>query len=439
MDASVFRMPLYLPAQGASELEATIIEWYVAEGDCFGKGQALAQIDSAKSVFDFESPCEGKVIRRLHLDGETVSLTEPIVEIETADEGMKNWIPPAVAGEHPEPVIARALMPDRTVDARQEVVILGLGGYLPERVVTNAELVQNFPEISEEYVYQVTGIRQRRWADESEKPSTMALKASLEAIRKSSIASKDIDAIILATTTPDAAMPSTACILQDRLCLPLIPAFDINAACSGWLYAVSMARGMIFSGLARNVLTVGVDLQSRLLDPSDRSAFFIFGDGAGAAVISAGSNGHHIRQVLLGADTSGLHMARREQPGYEVSNGKPEFDPWIRLDGQALFRSATESFTSIIRDALSKTGWTAEETRWVVPHQANGRILRAAAKRGGVPIDRFILNIEQVGNTSSASIPLALIEAEPNLHPGDKLILCSVGAGLTTAAVSVEW
>ena len=419
-------------------MEATIIEWYVAEGDSFSKGQA-SQIDSAKSVFDFESPCEGKVIRRMHLDGETVALSEPIVEIETADEGMKNWIPPAVAGERPEIVAERVPISNHASVAGHEVVILGVGGYLPERVVTNAELVRQFPEISEEYVYQVTGIRERHWAEAHEKPSTMALKASLEAIRKSSIASKDIDAIILATTTPDAAMPSTACILQDRLCLPMIPAFDINAACSGWLYAVSMARGMIISGLARNVLTVGVDMQSRLLDPSDRSAIFLFGDGAGAAIISAGSNGHHIREVLLGADTTGLHMARREQPGYAVSNGKPEFDPWIRLDGQALFRSATESFTAIIRGALAKTGWTAEETRWIVPHQANGRILKAAAKRGGVPIDRFILNIEKVGNTSSASIPLTLIEAEPNLHPGDKLILCSVGAGLTTAAVSVEW
>ena len=282
MDATAFRMPLYLPAQGASELEATIIEWYVAEGDSFSKGQALAQIDSAKSVFDFESPCEGKVIRRMHLDGETVALSEPIVEIETADEGMKNWIPPAVAGERPEIVVQRAFR-SRIMRPRhgQEVVILGVGGYLPDRVVTNAELVRKFPEISEEYVYQVTGIRERHWAEENEKPSTMALKASLEAIRKSSIASKDIDAIILATTTPDAAMPSTACILQDRLCLPTIPAFDINAACSGWLYAVSMARGMIISGLARNVLTVGVDMQSRLLDPSDRSAIFLLATGPG--------------------------------------------------------------------------------------------------------------------------------------------------------------
>jgi 3-oxoacyl-[acyl-carrier-protein] synthase III len=439
MDAKPFRMPLYLPAQGASELEATIIEWYVAEGDSFSKGQALAQIDSAKSVFDFESPCEGKIIRRMYMEGETVSLTEPIVEIETSDELMKNWIPPAAVGEHPGNILQNAPMPDRICDSAQDVVILGVGGYLPDRVVTNTELVQNFPEISAEYVYQVTGIKQRRWADKQEKPSTMALKASLEAIRKSSIATKDIDAIILATTTPDAAMPSTACILQDRLCLTAIPAFDINAACSGWLYAVAMARGMILSGLARNVLTVGVDMQSRLLEPSDRSAYFIFGDGAGAAIISAGSSGHRIRQVILGADSGGMHLARREQPGYAVSNGKPEFDPWIRLEGQALFRSATESFTAILRDALIKTGWTADETRWVIPHQANGRILKAAAKRGGIPFERFFLNIEQVGNTSSASIPLSLVEAETNLQSGDKLILCSVGAGLTTAAISVEW
>ncbi|MGW8258177.1 MAG: 3-oxoacyl-ACP synthase III family protein, partial [Thermoguttaceae bacterium] len=266
-----------------------------------------------------------------------------------------------------------------------------------------------------------------------------ALQASLEAIRKSDIAAKDIDAIILATTTPDAAMPSTASILQDQLSLPTIPAFDINAACSGWLYAVSMARGMILSGMAKTVLTVGVDMQSRLLEPSDRSAFFIFGDAAGAAIISAGETGHRIRQAYLGADTTGLHLARREQPGYAVSNGKLEFDPWIRLEGQALFRCAAESFTAIIRDSLAKTGWTTEETRWIIPHQANLRILKAAAKRGNLPFDRFFLNVEKLGNTSSASIPLALTELEPTLQQDDKLLLCSVGAGLTTAAVSVEW
>ncbi len=439
MDGPHYRLNLFLPAQGAAETEATIIEWNVADGDRFQKGEALAQVDSAKSVYDFEAPCEGMAIRLLHLEGDTVSLGEPVMEIETSDPDMKDWIPPAADGENAvvrEPASSET---DLTGENGEPVVILGVGGHLPARVVTNAELVEHFPKITEQYVYQVTGICQRHWAADGEKPSDMAFKASLEAIRNSEIATKDIDAIILATTTPDVAMPSTACILQDRLSLPGIPAFDLNAACSGWLYSVSMARGMIRSGMARNVLTVGVDMQSRLLDRSDRSAYFIFGDGAGAAIISSGSSGHRIRNTILGGDTRGLHMARRDVPGYVVANGNGGVDPWIRLDGSALFRLATDSFTAVIRQALDETGWSADETRWVIPHQANGRILKAAAKRSGVAFDRFFLNVDRVGNTSSASIPLALVEAEEDLRPGDKLILCSVGAGMTTAAVAVEW
>jgi len=437
-----FKLSLYLPAQGAAEIEATIIEWSVSEGDHFERGQVLAQIESAKSVFDFEAPCEGWLIRLLHLEGETVSFTEPVLEIETSDPSMKDWIPPAADHSEANPYVgsAPAEDPDSGIDTR--TVMLGLGGYLPERVVTNAKLTEAFPEITDEYIYQVTGIRQRHWAEKGEKPSDLACAASLEAIRKSGIATKDIDAIILATTTPDMAMPSTACILQDRLSLAGIPAFDLNAACSGWLYAVSMARGMITSGIARNVLTVGVDMQSQLLDRSDRSTYFIFGDGAGAAIISGvapGHTGHRIRHVTLGTDTRGLQMARRNQPGYLVPNGHTDFDHWIRVDGPALFRLATESFTSIIRQSIAHTGWTPEETRWVIPHQANGRILKAAAKRSGISLDRFYLNIEGTGNTSSASIPLALLEIENDLKPNDKLILCSVGAGITTAAIAVEW
>jgi 3-oxoacyl-[acyl-carrier-protein] synthase-3 len=439
MESALFKLPLYLPAQGATEIEATIIEWHVSEGDHFHKGDALVQVDSAKSVFDFEAPCDGLVLRRLHLEGETLPLTEPIVEIETDDPAMRDWIPPAAAGEHPplplESAAARSALGGRT----ERIVLLGFGGYLPERVVTNAELVADFPEISAEYVYQVTGIRERRWAGENEKPSAMAYQAALEAIRRSGIAAKDIDAVIVATTTPDVAMPSTAAILQDRLNLQTVPAFDLNAACSGWLYAVSVAQGMILSGTAHNVLTVGVDMQSRLLDKADRSAYFLFGDGAGAAIISSGASGHRIHQAILGSDTRGLHMARREEPGYAVRNGHGNVDPWIRIDGHALFRFATESFTHIIRQAISRSGWSVEETDWIIPHQANGRILKAAAKRSGVSFDRFFLNVDHVGNTSSASIPLALLEVEGQLEPGDKLVLCSVGAGMTTAAVTVEW
>jgi 3-oxoacyl-[acyl-carrier-protein] synthase-3 len=319
-------------------------------------------------------------------------------------------------------------------------VILGLGGYLPSRVVSTAQLVDSFPELSEQYVYQVTGVQERRWAEEDEKPSDMAYEASIEAIRKAGISPQEVDALILATTTPDVAMPSTACILQQRLKLGDVPAFDLNAACSGWLYAVSVGQSMIQSGMARTVLTVGVDVQSRLLDRSDQITCFLFGDGAGAAVLSAGGSGHLIRDVILGSDPRGIDMARRDEPGYLVSsNGQATRDPWIRISGQSLFRFAAESFAALVRDALARTGWSPKETRWVIPHQANARILRAAAKRCGVPFDRFCLNLERVGNTSSASIPLAMLEVEDGLRPGDKLILCSVGAGVTTAAVSVEW
>jgi len=439
MDDKPFRLSLYLPAQGAAETEATIIEWCISEGDHFEKGQVLAQVDSAKSVFDFEAPSSGLVIRLLRLEGETVSYDEPVMEIETSDQSMKDWIPPAATGgEISFPHVA-AGPSEAQAQIGRATSILGLGSYLPRRVVTNAELVENFPEITADYVYQVTGIRERRWADEDEKPSDMAHAASLEAIRKAGIATKDIDAIILATTTPDVAMPSTACILQDRLSLGTIPSFDLNAACSGWLYGISVAQGMIVSGMAKNVLTVGVDVQSRLLDRCDRATCFIFGDAAGAAIISAGEGGHRIREVILGADTRGLHMARRDEPGYVIANGYGNIDPWIRMDGQAMFRFATESFASIIHSAIAKTGWSPNDTRWIIPHQANGRILKAAAKRSGIPFQRFYLNVERVGNTSSASIPVALIEVEDSLDPGDKLILCSVGAGVTTAAVSIEW
>lgn len=434
-----FHLPLYLPAQGASETEATLIEWRVAEGDEFRKGQVLAQVDSAKSVFDFEAPCDGRVLRLLFRAGETAAYNQPVLEIETTDPAMRDGIPPAASVEPPVAVVQAARQSPTGPAATPAVSILGLGGYLPDRVVTNAELLREFPDLSEDYVYQVTGIRTRRWAGEGEKPSSMALRAAEETFSKTGVDPKEIDALILATTTPDAAMPSTACVLQDQLGLPDIPAFDLNAACSGWLFAVVMARNMILTGMARKVLTVGVDLQSRLLEPADRAARFIFGDGAGAAIVAAGTKGHPLGEILLGGDATGLMMARREAPGYLVCDGRSHFDPWIRLDGQSLFRAASEDFAAIIRDVIARSGWDAAEVRWIVPHQANRRILKASAKRSGVSFERYFLNLEYLGNTSSASIPLALVEMEPQLHPGDKIVLCSVGAGLTTAAVSMQW
>lgn len=438
MDQDRFRLPLYLPAQGAAETEATIIEWCVSEGEHFAEGQVLGKIDSAKSVFDFMAPCSGELIRLLHLDGDVVSYDEPVMEIETCDKHMKDWIPPVAQADDVPAVEPRRLRVP-SVGGDSEVVILGFGGYLPDRVVTNAELVRQFPGVTEDYVYSVTGIRERRWAADNEKPSDMAYAAALDALRRARIPTRDIDAIILATTTPDVAMPSTACILQDRLGLANACAFDLNAACSGWLYALTVGRALILSGTAHTVLAVGVDVQSRLLDPADQSTSFIFGDGAGAAILAAGAKGHRICHAVLGADTRGLNMVFRNEPGHFVRNGQGDVDPWVRLDGPALFRFATESFSTLVRQTVHQTGWHNDDVRWVVPHQANARILKAAAKRSGIPFERFFLNVENVGNTSSASIPLAVLDAASELRPGDRLILCAVGAGVTTGAVSVEW
>lgn len=440
MSEEPFRLFLYLPAQGAAETEATIVEWYVSEGAQFAKGQVLGQIDSAKSVFDFEAPCAGRLLRIVCEAGETVSYEDPVLEIETSDPNMKDWIPPAVAAsEMGAAMVQSAAASARSSKAEAAVGIVGLGGYLPERIVTNEELVEQFAGVSADYVYQVTGIRRRHWAADDERPSDMAYAAALRAIEAAGLSKDRIDAIILATCTPDVAMPATACIVQQRLGLESVPAFDLNAACSGWIYALSTARGMILSGMAKCVLTVGVDVQSRLLDQADPTTRFLFGDGAGAAIVAGGHRGHQVRHVMLGCDARGLHLARRSAPGYFVTNGRQEGDPWIRLEGQPLFRLAAEGFASVIHQAVADSGWTSDQVRWVVPHQANARILRAAAKRSGVPFDRFYLNMEHIGNTSSASIPLALLELQHTLKPGDKLVLCSVGAGLTNGAVSVEW
>ena len=440
MSDRTFRISLYLPSQAAAETEATITKWNVTAGDSFEKGRILAEIESAKATFDFEAPCAGKVISLFAQDGETVSFESPVMEIETHDESMKNDIPvagsPGSQKTDPKFQVETQSGEPVTVD---RICILGIGGYLPERVVTNKELLKEFPSLTDDYMYGVTGIRERRWAKEGEKPSEMAFKASMEALRKSGMNATDIGAIVLSTETPDMAMPSTACILQDMLGIRGVPAFDIHAACSGWLYGISVARGLVTSGVADNILVVSTEMQSRLLDKTDMGTYFLFGDGAGATVVSGNRKGHPIKNVLLKADSKGLYLAQRVVPGYKIPFGIENLNPWIRLDGHAMFRFATEGFSTIIRDVIRKSGWQLEDVRWVVPHQANRRILKAAAQRSGISFEHFYINIDKLANTSSASVPHAILDLEKDLHKGDKLVLCSVGAGVTIAALSIEW
>jgi 3-oxoacyl-[acyl-carrier-protein] synthase-3 len=439
---NVFSIDLYIPAQAAAETEAIITKWLVAEGDTFEKGQVIAEIESAKSTFDFEAPCKGKVEKLLYPDTASVSFDKPVVVITTSDEAMRTWERPAT----PAPVQEdTAELPKMTIVAEKlepsvrTISLLGFGICLPDRVVKTGELLSEFPGTTEEYMFRVTGINERRWTADGVLPSDMAYEASVKAIENSGLKPSDIDAIIVSTTTPDVVMPSTACILQGKLGIRGAPAFDLNAACSGWLYAISVARGLILSGIAKNVLVAGTEIQSRVLDKSDKDTYFLFGDGAGATVLSGVEEGHIIKEEILSADPLGLHMAKREFPGYEVPTNASSFDPWLRLDGKALFRFATESFSAMVRELIIKSNWAPEDVRWVVPHQANGRIIKAAAQKSGVPFERFYLNLDRVGNTSSASIPIALSEIEKGIQKKDKIIFCTVGAGITAAGMSIEW
>lgn len=434
---------LSLPAQAAAETEATIISWNVKPGDTFVKGAVLAEAESAKSTFQFEAPAAGVVVRILEAASATVSFETPVIEIQTSDAAFLATAPKATQPEAaPQEPVAPKAQPKpaaASLGFNTEVSLLGIGSYLPKRVVTNADLLKEFPDITEEYIFGVTGIKERRWADIDEKPSTLAYHAAVEAIAKSGLKPSDIGAIVLATDTPDFSMPSTACILQGMLGITSVPCFDLNAACSGWLYALTMAKGMLVAGIADNILCVGVDMQSRLLDKKDKDTYFLFGDGAGATVLARTSEGHRIKKEMLFADSSGLRLARREYPGYEIPANSTAADPYVRLDGKALFRHATGGFAKLVADVIAQSGWLPDEVRWVVPHQANARILKAAAQKSGVPFERFFLNIDHVGNTSCASIPIALAEIEKFLHRNDKIVFCTVGAGLTSAAITLEW
>lgn len=440
MSNNEFSTELFIPAQAAAETDAIITKWMVAEGEEFKKGQMLAEVESAKSTFEFEAPCDGKIEKLLCEEGDSIPFENPVAKILTSDESMQSPVKAAPSQpEEQEDIPKMAIVAEKQEPSVRTISMLGIGTYLPERVVKTEELLSEFPDVTEEYIFGVTGIRERRWAAPDEKPSDMALKASKIAIENSGLANKDIDAIIVSTTTPDVVMPSTACILQEKLGIRGVPAFDLNAACSGWLYGISVARGFVLSGVAENVLVVAVDMQSRVLDKHDKDTYFLFGDGSGATVISGSQTGHIIKEEILSADSAGLHMARRGFPGYEVPDNSSESDPWVRLDGKALFRFATESFSTMVRELVIKSNWAPEEVRWVVPHQANGRILKAAARKSGVPFERFYLNIDRVGNTSSASIPVALSEIEKGLQKNDKVIFCTVGAGITAAGLSLEW
>ncbi|MFM9888657.1 MAG: beta-ketoacyl-ACP synthase III [Burkholderiales bacterium] len=310
--------------------------------------------------------------------------------------------------------------------------IVGTGSYLPERIVANDELARRL-ETSDEWIRARTGIRQRHIARPDERASDLALNASLRAIEAAGITASEIDLIIVATSTPDLVFPSTACLLQRRLGIAGGAAFDLQAVCSGFVYALATANAFIRGGEYKRALVVGAEVFSRILDWNDRGTCVLFGDGAGAVVLSA-SDTPGILATALHAD--GRQSDILSVPG-NVCGGKIEGSVFLTMDGQAVFKFAVKVLEEVSRETMGKAALTADDIDWLIPHQANVRILEATAKRLGVDASRLVVTVDRHANTSAASIPLALDAAvgDGRIRSGQRVLFAGVGGGFTWGAV----
>ena len=319
--------------------------------------------------------------------------------------------------------------------------ITGTGSYLPPRRLSNAELVAELAakgvETSDEWIVERTGIRARHFAGADVCVSDLALQACRQAIEAAGCQAADIDLIIVATSTPDMVFPSSACILQNKLGVAGCPAFDVQAVCSGFVYALTLADSLIKTGSANRALVVGAEVFSRILDFSDRTTCVLFGDGAGAVVLEA-SDVPGILATDLNAD--GKHVDILCVPGH-VSGGKVSGSPMLTMDGQAVFKLAVGVLEDAARAVLAKAGKTEADIDWLIPHQANIRIMQSTAKKLKLSMDKVVVTVEQHGNTSATSIPLALDVAvrSGKIKKGDTLMLEGVGGGFTWGAVLLDY
>jgi 3-oxoacyl-[acyl-carrier-protein] synthase-3 len=317
--------------------------------------------------------------------------------------------------------------------------IAGTGGYLPERVLTNKDLEQ-MVDTTDEWIRERSGIKRRHIAAEGEKTSDMAVIAAKKAIEAADLDVSEIDLIIVATTTPDKVFPSTACIVQRKLGLKTIPAFDVHAACSGFIYALDIANRFIATGGARTALIIGSETYSRILDWTDRSTCVLFGDGAGAVVLrasnEAGVFSTHIHSE--GEFEELLHVPAGISSGYDVVQQEAAF---IQMKGSEVFRKAVATLGAIARETLVGNNVKQDDIAWLVPHQANLRIITAAAKKLGLPMERVIVTVDEHANTSSASIPLALDVAirDGRIKRGELLLFEAFGAGFTWGSALVRY
>ena len=314
--------------------------------------------------------------------------------------------------------------------------IVGTGSYLPEKVLTNAAL-ESIVETSDEWIRTRTGIAARHIAADDQVASDLALGACKAALAAAQLRAEDIDLIIVATTTPDMIFPSTACILQAKLGAHHAAAFDVQAVCSGFVYAINTADLYLRSGQCRNALVVGAELYSRILDWSDRSTCVLFGDGAGAVVLTTADK-PGIMSCRLHAD--GRYSDILAVPG-QICKGAVTGTPFVRMEGGAVFKFAVRVLAEVAQEVLADAGLALEQVDWLIPHQANIRIIEATARKLGVPMEHVVVTVDRHANTSAASIPLALDLAvrDGRIKAGHHVLLEAVGGGFTWGACLIKW
>jgi 3-oxoacyl-(acyl-carrier-protein) synthase III len=543
---------------GATVHELTVIDLDVAAGQEIKKGQKLAELESDKSVFEFEAPCDGTVREVVGRAGDIVASGAPFLRIETSDASLKHleakggpalkaadgvhaarsgqdqaaavrsnaataspakvavqagggngsapvaapkvtalpparkagpqWTPRATklaqeAGLEPAGIleidatgpggrvsgddVARYLEKMRSAapagagsaattagepasenfepHAAETVCIAGVGYAIPSGVRSNSEILKAFPAMTEAEVIKLTGIRERRFAAEGETATSLAVTAVQHALEQANLDVKEIDGVIMATLIPDQPVPAMASALAKQLGIPRALAFDLNAACAGWLYALEVGRAFIRGGTAKRLIVVTAELLSRITNQKDHATAFLFGDGAGAAVLTDSAGGHRLGRLALSGDADQFEAIQRRGGGairpFPHPAGHDRDDFYLQMNGASVFKHAVIAFADQIEATLQRHRLKPDNVAWIVPHQANERILRAVSKRVGIPYERFVVTIGKYGNTSAASVSMALGWAAEDgiFNPGDKIIFCSVGAGLTFAGGLLVW
>jgi 3-oxoacyl-[acyl-carrier-protein] synthase III len=325
----------------------------------------------------------------------------------------------------------------------RSVSITGVGSYVPDRVLTNADL-EKMVETSDDWITSRTGIKERRIAAEKQATSDLATEAARRALASAGVSAADVDLIIVATITPDMLFPSTACLVQQKLGAHRAAAFDIEAACSGFVYALDIASHFVASHTYNTVLIVGAEKMSSVVDWTDRNTCVLFGDGAGAAVLQNRPSAHGLLTTCLGSD--GGKAALLEMPGGgsacpATTDSLARRLHFLRMDGKETFKNAVNAMVSAATEALDRCGLTVPQVRCIIPHQANQRIMSAVAERLGAATEQLFVNVDRYGNTSAASVGIALDEAvrTGRVRRGDLVLLVVFGAGLTWGAAVIEW